>query len=141
MLEIYTAGFLDADGSVSLKKDRSNHPDHLRSPCVEFYNCDIGILEKIQERWGGRISNKNPGKENHNISYELRLGGNAAYKLLEDVSTYMIHQKKAKRAKLIVEHYKNCTPRNGKYTPDQIEKKKWLVEEVMGITMRGAGAY
>jgi len=53
----------------------------------------------------------------------------------------MLHSKKAHRAKLIVEHYKASTPRNGKYTPELIEKKKWLVEEVMGMTMRGAGAY
>jgi len=141
MLEIYTAGFLDADGSVALRKDRAHQPDYLRGPSVEFFNCDKQILEKIQERWGGSLSSRNPSKENHNISYELRLIGNAAYKLLEDVSPYMLHQKKGYRAKLIVEHYKNCTPRNGKYTPEQIEKKKWLVEEVMGIQMRGAGAY
>lgn len=141
MLEIYTAGFLDADGSVSLYKDRSNQPDYLRGPCVEFYNCDKGILEKIQARWGGRIDSRNSAKEKHNVSYELRLIGNAAYQLLEDVVPYMLHQKKGYRASLIVEHYKSCTPRNGKYTPDQIIKKKWLVEEVMGITMRGVGAY
>lgn len=141
MLEIYTAGFLDADGSVSLRKDRSNQLDHFRTPCVEFYNCDKGILEKIQERWGGRIGSKNPSKENHNVSYELRLGGDAAYNLLKDVTPHMLHTKKSYRAKLIIEHYKSCTPRNGKYTPDQIEKKKWLVEEVMGTIMRGLGAY
>ena len=141
MLEIYTAGFLDADGSVSLYRDRSNQPNYLRAPCVEFYNCDKGILEKIQTRWGGRIGAKKSAKENHNISYELRLIGNAAYKLLEDVAPHMLHTKKSNRARLIVEHYKTCTPRNGKYTPDQIEQKKWLVEEVMGIIMRGTGAY
>jgi len=141
MLEIYTAGFLDADGSVSLRKDRSNQPEYFRAPCVEFYNCDKQILEIIQQKWGGRIGSRIPSKENWNISYELRLGGNDALKLLEDVSPYMIHSKKSYRAKLIVEHYKSCTPRNGKYTPDQIEKKKWLFEEVMGTTMRGLGAY
>ena len=140
MLEIYTAGFLDADGSVSLSKSRKNF-DWLRSPTVEFYNCDISILETIQQKWGGKIDARNPKKENWNISYELRLGGDAALRLLEDVAPYMLHKKKVKRAKLIVEHYKSCTPRNGKYTPDQIEKKKWLVEEVMGIVMRGEGAY
>lgn len=141
MLEIYTAGFLDADGSVSLSKDRKDHPDYLRCPAVEFYNCDKGILEKIQTRWGGRISSKTPRNENWNVSYELRLRGNAAYNLLTDVAPYMLHSKKGLRASLIVEHYKACTPRNGKYTPEQIEKKKWLVAEIMGITMRGAGAY
>lgn len=140
MLEIYTAGFLDADGSVSLSS-ASKGNNWMRAPCVEFYNCDTNILGKIQERWGGRIGAKKSKNPKHNTSYELRLIGDAALKLLEEVAPYMLHQKKSKRAKLIVEHYKSCTPRNGKYTPEQIEKKKWLTEEVMGTIMRGEGAY
>lgn len=93
MLEIYTAGFLDADGSVSLRKDRAQ-VDYLRSPCVEFYNCDKSILEKIQQRWGGKIKARIPKKENWNMSYELRLGGDVAIELLTDVAPYMLHVKK-----------------------------------------------
>lgn len=141
MLEIYTAGFIDADGSVSLRKDRSRIQDYLRTPCVEFFNCDESILKSIQERWGGRIKARIPKNQNHNVSYELRITGNDAYDFLKDVSPYMRHQKKRHRARMIVEHYKDCTPRNGKYSPEQIEKKKWLVEEVMGTIMRGTGAY
>lgn len=140
MLEIYTAGFLDADGSVSLSSAGKGN-NWMRSPCVEFYNCDTNILDRIQERWGGRIGAKKSKNPKHNTSYELRLFGDSALKLLEEVVPYMLHLKKSKRAKLIVEHYKNCTPRNGKYTPEQIEKKKWLAEEVMGTIMRGEGAY
>jgi hypothetical protein len=140
MLEVYTAGFLDADGSVSLAKHKTG-AEWMRTPTVEFYNCDKGILDKISERWGGNIGSKKPNTPNSNVSYELRIGGNKALKLLDDVAPHMLHSKKGRRARLIVEHYRNCTPRNGKYTPEQIEKKKWLTEEVMGIVMRGKGAY
>lgn len=140
MLEVYTAGFLDADGSVSLAKARANATVQ-RTPEVAFYNCDKGILDAIAERWGGNIGTRKPKNPNHNVSYELRVGGNKALKLLDDVAPHMLHSKKGRRAKLIVEHYKDCTPRNGKYTPEQMEKKKWLIEEVMGMTMRGKGAY
>ena len=140
MIEAYTAGFLDADGSVSLAKVRSGE-DWLRTPEVSFYNCDKTILEEIQARWGGGIKENKPTSKNHNISYHLTVGGNACLSLLESVLPHMRHSKKKRRASLIVEHYKDCTPRNGKYTADQIEKKKWLAEEVMGITMRGEGAW
>ena len=99
------------------------------------------VLESIQERWGGGIKANKPTGKNHNISYALIVSGNACLALLGDVLPYMKHSKKKRRASLIVEHYKNCTPRNGKYTPEQIEMKKWLAEEVMGITMRGTGAW
>jgi len=141
MLEIYTAGFLDADGSVSMPKQRKTMPNYIRSPEVAFYNCDRTILDAIAERWGGKVKGNKVYNENHNVSYTLRIGGNAALKLLEDVTPYMLHKKKSKRASLIVEHYKNCTPRNGKYTPELIERKEWLVQEVMGTQMTGAGAY
>ena len=141
MFEIYTAGFLDADGSVSLCKPRKDMKDYARYPCVEFYNCDKAILDKIHARWGGGISIKLPRKKTHNVSYELTLIGTCALKLLKDVSPYMMHQKKSKRANLIVQHYERCTPRNGKYTEKMIEEKVWLVEQVMGMQMRGIGAY
>jgi hypothetical protein len=141
MLEIYTAGFLDADGSVSLQKGRSTDPNYMRTPEVSFYNCDRTILDAISARWGGKVKSNKPTSEKHNVSFCLKVGGDAALRLLKEVVPYMLHQKKSLRAKLIVEHYKDCTPRNGKYTPDLIERKTWLVEEVMGMTMRGVGAW
>ena len=140
MFESYVAGFLDADGSVSLGKDRKGE-EYSRRPLVTFYNCDTNILNKIQERWGGRIKARLPQNQNSNVSYELELNAMESLSLLTDVVPYMLHEKKKKRASLIVEHYKDCTPRNGKYTTDQMAKKKWLVEQVMGTIMRGPGAY
>jgi hypothetical protein len=98
-------------------------------------------LKDIQGRWGGKVKARFPKNLNHNVSYELRLIGNNAYNLLKDVAPFMRHQKKRYRAKLIVDHYKDCTPRNGKYTQEQIDKKIWLVEQVMGTIMRGPNAY
>ena len=140
MFESYVAGFLDADGSVSLGKDRKGE-EYSRRPLVTFYNCDTNILNKIQERWGGRVKARLPQNQNSNISYELELNAMESLTLLTEVEPYMLHGKKKKRASLIVEHYKDCTPRNGKYTPEQLEKKKWLIEQVMGTIMRGPGAY
>lgn len=141
MLEVYTAGFLDADGSIRLSRDRASQPEYTRFPTVEFYNCDISILEKIKDRWGGNIKGNKSKNPNYNVSYTLTLNYDNAYNLLEDVLPYMMHQKKAYRAKLIVEQYKQLTPRNGKYTEEMINKKLYLIEQVMGVIMRGQGAY
>lgn len=141
MLEIYTAGFLDADGSLSLQKERKDKPDWMRTPEVSFYNCDFTILKIIQDKWGGTIKTRQVKNKNHNISYELRVIDNKALSLLCDVLPYMLHSKKKERAQLIVSHYKENTPRNGKYTIEQIEKKIWLTDKVMGINMRGNNAY
>ena len=138
----YTAGFLDADGSVSLEKQGDKRKQWSRIPSVSFYNCDRGILEAINAtHYGGRISEQKGKKANHNTSYTLKFKGHPALYLLECIMPYMLHSKKAKRAKFIVEGYERLTPRNGKYTEEQIKEKLILVEQVMGITMRGPGAY
>ena len=62
-------------------------------------------------------------------------------KEFEEVVPCMLHSKKKKRAELIVKYYKQYTPRNGKYTQELIKKKISFNEQVMGIQMRGAGAY
>jgi len=129
----YIAGFLDADGSVSMT------PKGQIS--VQFYNADIDILKSIQNLYGGQLKTRESEDKNHNTAYVLVCKYNRAYNLLKDVCSYMIHNKKKRRASLIVKYYKEYTPRNGKYTPELLKKKKWLIKEVKGILMRGEGAY
>lgn len=136
----YVAGFLDADGSVTLHSKTSKH-SWQRAPQVDFYNADFDLLMSIQKKYGGKIKTQTFENKNWNTSYNLVLQSNSALDLLVDVLPYMRHKKKKRRAELIVKHYKHCTPRNGKYTPELIKKKEWLNNEVMSIQMRGAGAY
>lgn len=131
----YVAGFIDADGSISLAAKGS--ADKFRTPCVEFYNNDITILEKIKGYYGGRIETRKAQKDTHADSYKLMLTGNQALTLISEVWEKMNHLKKKTRAYLINKHYRNCTPRNGKYTDEQLAKKQWLENEVMSIQMRG----
>ena len=103
---------------------------------VEFYNCDLGILETLRERWGGKIKSRQ-GQPHHNVSYTLSLNTTKSLQILDEIVDLMLHVKKKKRAQLIVDHYRDYTPRNGKYTIEQLKKKKWLEEAVMSIKMRG----
>ena len=135
MFSHYVAGFLDADGSISLAAKGSK--DKFRTPCVEFYNNDITILERIQENYGGRIDVRKAQKDTHADSYKLMLTGNQALILIGEVWEKMNHLKKKTRAFLINKWYRDCTPRNGKYSDQQLAKKQWLENEVMSIQMRG----
>lgn len=141
MIEAYTAGFLDADGTLCLGKSNGKQEEYSRTPIVELCNCDKGILEYIQTNWGGNIRSRKPSNKNTNVSYQLKLSGDAALVLLNDIFPYMKHDKKKRRAKLIIDNYKRLTPRNGFYTEKMKMEKIALINEVMSITMRGAGAY
>lgn len=133
----YIAGFLDADGSVALHKTGK---DNFRQPVVEFFNNDYVILESLTITYGGKVHTRKARKDTHADSYELRLSGEKALDVIADVLPYMRHYKKKFRAYLIHSFYKQYTPRNGKYTPEQLAGKRWLEEEVMSIQMRGPDA-
>ncbi len=55
---------------------------------------------------------------------------NNAIKLLEDIYPYLIIESKRKRAEMIITQYKALTPRNGRYTDEQLAKKERFYEEL-----------
>ena len=128
----YMAGMIDADGSVSMKFDGK-----FRSPIVTVYNNDYSIMEALQIAWGGKISSRNYDNPKWNTSYEIRFNTSESLNIIECILPFMLHTKKKARAKLLNEHYRDCTPRNGKYSKQQLAQKRWLEEEVMSIQMRG----
>lgn len=139
MFEIWLAGFLDADGSVALSK--AGKLDYQRRPCVELYNADFNLLKSIVEHYGGKITKRTYSNPKWNDSFSLRYDGDTALKICKDCFPYMKHNKKKQRAKIIAEEYKAVTPRNGRYTAEQLEKRLDFNNRVMNIKMRGSGAY
>lgn len=139
----YVAGFLDADGYVSLSKCGSTGEEWRRRPEVCFTNCDRGILEKIAELYdGGKWQTKKSKSVNHNVSYMLRYRGDTAIPVMRRLLPYSLHQKKRMRMQLMLDNIDALGMSYGvKYTDEMIEKKTRLVEKVMGITMIGKGAY
>jgi len=131
----YMAGMVDADGSVSMQKD-----GNYRRPIVTVYNNDYSIMEKLQMAFGGKISTRRFDNPRWADSYEIRFNTNESLYILEAILPYMQHNKKKARAQLLVENYVKFTPRNGKYTKQQLEQKRWLEKEVMSIQMRGVDA-
>jgi hypothetical protein len=72
----YLAGFLDGDGSVSMKRPTKTVPNTF--PTVSFsQSCDSQPppeLVRIQERWGGRLQKKeSPKKATHRQAWKLSI--------------------------------------------------------------------
>ena len=128
----YLAGFIDADGSITMRKEGMH-----RVPHVELFNADVNILNRIQKGFGGKIHCRKAKKSHWQDSYELRFNCKESLTVIHECLPYMLHTKKKQRATLINEHYAKNTPRNGKYTAEQLANKKWLEENVMSIQMRG----
>ena len=118
----YIAGLIDGEGTISLLKERASQK--FRYPIVEMTSTTLQMLEKFKEcAKGGTIVKQKVYNTNHKQSWCYKLKGDKAIELLTEIKEYLIEPKKKYRADLIVNEYKEVTPRNGKYNEEKLVKK------------------
>ena len=117
----YVAGLIDGEGTITLTKIHST--DKFRAPSVEMTSTTYAMLEKIQVLCGGNISQQKVYKETYKQSWHWQVRYDKAINLLAEVKDYLLEPKKSYRANLIVNEYKNVTPRNGKYNEEKLAAK------------------
>lgn len=128
----YIAGIIDGEGSISLVKF---HKNQLPSPLISIPSSDLELLEWIKNitGYGTIIRKKNYNPDKHKDSYTLNIKYNEAISLLNDVTPYLIIERKKKRALLILSDYKKVTPRNGRYSKELLTQKQEFYEKFMSI--------
>lgn len=119
----YIAGIIDGEGSIMLQRF---HTNQYPAPCVSIASTTIELLTWLKDTigYGVIIKKKNYNPEKHKLSYSFVIKQNNAIKLLEDIYPYLIVESKRKRAEMIITQYKSLTPRNGRYTDEQLAKKR-----------------
>jgi hypothetical protein len=123
----YLAGLVDGEGTVTLAR---HHRDQYPQPRLAIANNSLELLEWVRGKLGcGIIIRRSRRKEWHRDSYawQVQLAGNV-FKVLGEIRPYLIL--KRQQATLLLEDYKACTPRNGKYTPVMLEAKHRLVAQM-----------
>lgn len=126
----YVAGILDGEGTVTLSIKQKGGTEHL---AVYVSNTELSLMKYLIAVVGaGKITRKLPAKTNHSVAYTYALYNQQALVLLRQVVPCMLTYK-AGRGKLALKSYSEVTPRNGKYTPAQIHKRKIFVRTLMGI--------
>ncbi|MCF6466656.1 LAGLIDADG family homing endonuclease [Clostridium sp. Cult2] len=128
----YIAGIVDGEGSIMLTRF---HKNEYPSPCVSISSTDMELLEWIKNttKMGRIINKKNYNKEKHLNSYTYRVIYDDALKLLEEIETYLVIEKKKLRARHILDNYKKVTPRNGKYSEELEQKKEQFYADFMAL--------
>lgn len=119
----YLAGIIDGEGSIMLIKINKNQ---FPSPCISISSTTLELLEwiKLKTKTGTIRSKKNYNIDKHKDSYSYEVRYNDAINILIEIEPYLIIKSKKKRARLIIEKYKELTPRNGRYTNEMIEAKE-----------------
>lgn len=128
----YIAGIIDGEGSIMLIKFHNNQ---FPSPCVSVASTSIELLNWIKSKTNMRkiISKKNYNLEKHKNSYTYVAKYNDAIYLLKEIEPYLVIEVKKKRAKLIINEYKNVTPRNGKYSEEMLKAKENFYDKFISI--------
>lgn len=111
-----------------------------RYPRVQFSNNEKHILEYIAvvlQPATGYITKKKPRRANHAMGYDLTYRSDAALAVCALLVDRIRHLSKKARMKLLLDGYKQVTPRNGKYTSKQKLAKEVFEAEFFAIKCKG----
>ena len=126
----YFAGIIDGEGTITLTR---KHNNQMPSPLLSVSNNNLELLEYIQGITNcGKIRAKKKAKPHHNQSWQWQTNSvNNILRVLEEIKAFL--RVKKPQANLILRHYKEVTPRNGRYSPEMLDMKNWLVKAVQDM--------
>ena len=117
----YAAGLIDGEGTIALVRHRATQP--FRHPTITMASCSYELVDFMKKLLGGHISHKRTYREGHTPSFVWAVRHSEALTCLEKVAPFMREPEKLRRAHLILEEYPRLTLRNGRYKPEEIQKK------------------
>jgi hypothetical protein len=117
VLDAYAAGLIDGEGTITLSRD---HPQKRRFPVVSVTSTTPELLEPLFAEYGGHVRVHRTYSERHSDSFIWSVRYDRAIRMLQRIRPYLRVHEKQRRTDLILCCYKRLTPRNGKYTADQL---------------------
>lgn len=129
----YFAGIVDGEGTITLSR---LHRSENRRVVVSVSSTERILLEYLQRAvCAGTITTKKTAAPQHAPGYAWSVRGRQAIALLSQIAPYL-RTYKARRARLLLEHYVRLTPRNGKYRPEQLEERRQFETRLLSLTAR-----
>jgi hypothetical protein len=130
----YIAGLIDGEGTVTLTRLHAN--EHRRI-VVSIANTEYQILRFVIDQVGaGKITRKKTTSDRHTPSYCYAVTSRQALALLRQIAPHLQSYKR-QRAELALRSYELLTPRNGKYTRDQLADRLNFETELLDLNSRG----
>ena len=94
---------------------------------------DRELLDWLRTRFSGTITRKKRKRSNEADSYDWRLYRRRALEFMELIRPYVQLDRKCRRIDLLLADYRNCTPRNGKYSEEQRTRKAELTRRFYAL--------
>jgi hypothetical protein len=86
----------------------------------------------------GKITNKRISKANHTPSFTYQAANRQALDILKQIADHL-KSYKVDRARLALQDYTRLTPRNGRYSPVQLQERTQFIEKFLAIRTRTLG--
>jgi hypothetical protein len=129
----YVAGVIDGEGSISLSR---KHRGENRQLVISISSTEAQPLSYIHTAVGaGRITHKRTARITHTPGVTYSIDNRQALALLVQIAPYL-RTYKAQRAELILNDYVRLTPRNGKYSPQQLREREVFIERFLRLNPR-----
>ena len=127
----YIAGLIDGEGTITLSR---KHRNENRQLVISISNTEANLLNYVQNSVGaGRITNKRTYSNNHTPGKTYQISNRQALDFLKQIAPYL-KSYKADRAALILDHYIQLTPRNGRYSSLQLKEREAFIEMFFAIS-------
>ena len=129
----YVAGIIDGEGTITLTR---NHRSENRRPIVSISSTELPLLSYVRSVIGaGRITRKMCTRKHHSPSFAYCISSRQALRLLAQVAPFL-RTYKMQRASLLLQDYARVTPRNGRYTPEQMAAREEFESRFFAISIR-----
>jgi hypothetical protein len=130
LVAAYLASLIDGEGTITLTRLSRNRQ---RGLALTISSTEFDILEHTLTVIGaGKITNKRISKAHHIPSYTYQITNRQALDVLRQIGPYL-RGYKAERAMLTLQEYVRLTPRNGRYTEEQLEERNIFVQRFFSI--------
>jgi hypothetical protein len=130
----YIAGLIDGEGTVTLTR---LHANENRRVVVSIANTEIQLLRFVIDQVGaGKITRKKTSSERHTPSVCYTITSRQALALLRQITPHLRSYKR-QRAELLLARYEALTPRNGKYSRNQLSVRRAFEEALLALRARG----
>jgi hypothetical protein len=117
----YLAGLMDGEGTITLSYESKG--DKWRSPVLSVSSTTAELVDALKSTYGGCICKHKKSQQHHKQAYSWRCPRGLVAELCDSLKDLLVVPEKQHRASLIASSYRQCTPRNGKYTSEQAQLK------------------
>jgi len=130
----YIAGLIDGEGTVTLTR---LHVNENRRIVVSIANTELQILRFVLDHVGaGKITRKKTMSGRHTPSFCYAITSLQALALLRQIAPHLQSYKRH-RAELAIRRYELLTPRNGKYSREQLVARQEFEMEMLALVPQG----